>query len=640
MDTAGYTVSQPTTSLLRNRNFVLLWSAYAISALGDHLSEMAILKTQNALSAEVDVTALNARMAFMFFLPFFVFAPPFGWLADRLSRRLLMISADLIRCAIMFFFASLIGWTQSWGTWGPFLPLLLVGGFAALFSPARSALLPTIIRPEQLVRANGMIAGLGIIATMAANLAGGYLARYYTATTAFRIDAATFLVSAVLVAFLIPPRPRTKSVDPRTAAAPLREIILGVHYVRCHKRVVQLLMVSGLVWFCGALVNSVIPAVARDVYHRDYQAMSGFRAFLGLGFILGAVALSVLGDALRGAIAITWGFIGIGVSVAVFSASVFMPFDPDSLFVIGAVGVVASGFFGIVVMASFDALLQRIVPNRVRGRVFGIRDVCTTASLLLATGLLGIPQWTRVDRWVGYILGAVAALMVLAGLVTLWVRLGQSMHGRSLTFAENLNEFMAKFWWRFRRLGRSTVPRTGPVLVTANHTCSADPLFLSAAVPYRPISFVVAAEYTNWPIVRFFLRVVECIPVKRGTGDAGATKQAIRHLRDGKAVGIFIEGGIVAPGEPVEPKDGVAMLALRTGAPVIPAYISGVTYHEGIVRGLFARHRARVRFGRPVDLSEFHDGSRNRDAIRAATSKIYAAVKALAPREEKSEECP
>src|SRR3972149_716952 len=102
-------------SLLRNRNFILLWSAYGISALGDHLSEMAVLKTQDALRAEVDVTPLNALMAFMFFLPFLFLGPFAGWLADRLPRRAIMIFADLVRTVIMFGFTGLIVWTQTWG---------------------------------------------------------------------------------------------------------------------------------------------------------------------------------------------------------------------------------------------------------------------------------------------------------------------------------------------------------------------------------------------------------------------------------------------------------------------------------------------------------------------------------------------
>lgn len=637
MTTVDRTATHPPAGLLRNRNFVLLWSAYGISALGDHLSEMALLKTQNALSTEVDVTPITARITFVFFVPFLL-APATGALADRLSRRGLMVMADLVRGAAMMAMAAMIAWTSPWGSWGWLAPLLVIGLFAAVFSPARSALLPTLIRSDQLVRANAVLSGLGIIATMAAAKIGGMLADRYDPIVAFRIDAATYLASAVLLLLIWLPRGIVVESRHVHRSSIGQNLLGGFRYTRSHRYVMELLVVAALVWFCGALVNSVIPAVVKEVYGGTYSAMSNYRVFLGVGFVLGALIMTLLGNALRGAIAITWGMFGISAAIALFAASVFLPFHPTTLERIGAVGVMLAGVFGVAVMASLDSLLQRIVPNRFRGRVFGIRDVCTTISLLLATGLLGIPQWTRVDRWVGLILAGVAVMTFAAGIVTLFIRLRRGVHGKSLTFAENLNEFLAKFWWRFQRLGRSTVPRTGPVLVTANHTCSADPLFLSAAAPYRPISFLVAAEYSNWPVVRFFLRLVECIPVNRDNRDAGATKQAIRHLRDGKAVGIFIEGGIVGPGEVHRPKDGVAMLALRTGAPVIPAYISGVTYHKNVVWGLLIRHRARVRFGPPVDLSEFQAGERNRDSIRAATHKIYTAVMALAPTPEPLEE--
>jgi 1-acyl-sn-glycerol-3-phosphate acyltransferase len=625
------------TGLSGNRNFVLLWSAYGISALGDHLSEMALLKTQGALSAEVDVTPLTARITFIFFVPFLL-APGMGALADRLSRRGLMVSADLVRGAVMFMMAAMIAWTSPWGPWGSFAPLLVVGLFAAMFSPARSALLPTLIRPDQLVRANALLSGLGIIATMAAAKIGGMLADRYEPVVAFRLDAATFMSSAVLLLLMRPPRRAAAELVGPHPSSVRDDLLGGFRYACSHRHVMELLAVAALVWFCGGLVNSVIPAVVRDVYHGTYSAMSNYRAFLGLGFVLGAIIMTLLGDALRGGIAITWGLFGISAAIAIFASSVFLPADPATLATVGAVGVILAGMFALAVMASFHSLLQRTVSDRYRGRVFGVQDVCCTIALLTATGLLGVPSWTRVDRWVGFILVGVAGMTFAAGLVTLTIRLRRGLHGKTLTFAENLNELLAKTWWRFQRVGRSTVPRTGAVLVTANHTCSADPLFLCAAVPYRPISFVVAEEYTHWPIIKFFLRVVECIPVKRDSRDTEATKQAIRHLRDGKAVGIFIEGGITGPDEVPRPRDGVAMLALRTGAMVIPAYISGVAYHESIVRGLLARHRARVRFGPPVDLHEFREGERSREAVRAATHKIYAAVKALAPALEASEQ--
>ncbi len=619
------------TELLGNRNFMLLWCAYGVSAMGDHLSEMAILKTQNAASAAVDVTPLDARMTFLFFVPFLLFAPLTGWLADRLPRRGLMIVSDAARCLILFSFALLMSWTAPLGSWGPFLPLVLVGAFAALFSPARAALLPMLIRPDQLVRANGMISGLGIIATMFAIKIGGYLAEHYDPEFAFRLDAGTFVMSAGLLLLLRAPRQKGESKGYAGFRDSLGEIGGGFRYALCHRRVRELIGVAVLVWFCGPLVKCVIPAVARDVYGGSYSEISNYRMYLGVGFVIGAILVTLLGRALRSEIAITWGLLGIGVSILVFALSTFLPFGPRVLAGIGAFGVAGAGVFGVAVMSGLNALLQRIVPSRYLGRVYGVKDVCCTAALLTATGALGIPGWTEVDRWVGYILLGVAFMTFAAGVFTLAVRLRRSPFPAAYGFASSANEFVARFWWRFQRDGASTVPREGAVIVTANHTCAADPLFLSAGVRYRLLSFMVAAEYTTWPVFRYFMRVAESIPVRRGTNDPGATKQAIRQLRGGKSLGIFIEGRIVRRGEVSEPKDGVAMLALRTGAEVVPAYISGVVRGSGIIRGLLVRHRACVRFGPPVDLDEFRGEKPSRDAVRAATLKIFEAIQALAP---------
>ncbi|MEK6799130.1 MAG: MFS transporter [Planctomycetota bacterium] len=622
--------------LRRNRGFVLLWCAYGISALGDHLSEMALLKTQDALNADVDITPLAARMTFVFFVPFFLFAPIAGALADRWSRRGLMVLADLARFVVMMAFPLLIHWTSGWGSWAVFSPLLVVGLFAAIFSPARSALLPTLIHPDDLIRANAMLSGLGIIATMISALIGGYLAKHYAPQVAFQIDALTFLVSAALL--LLIRTPRGPAQFPRgdlgATWAKLRD---GFRYAAAHRHVMELLAIASLIWFCGPLVSSAIPAVVRDVYRGDYVDISQYRALLGLGFVIGAVIMTVLGDALRAEIAITWGLFGIGVGMSLFAASTFVPFDPPTLAKIGGVAIVLAGVFGVTAMSGFNALLQRTVADRYRGRVFGVNDVCTSGALLLATGLLGIPQWTHVDRWVGWILLGVALLALSAAVLTFVIRLRRGRLAPLLELVEHLNEFVARLVWGLRRVGRCGVPRTGPVIVTANHRSSPDPLLICAAAPYRSISFLIAAEYATWPVIRWLVRLVECIPVRRGTRDTSSTKAALRHLAEGKAMGVFIEGGIIPPGRPRTPKDGVALLALRSGAPVVPAYISGTKYRDGVVAGLLARHRARVRFGPPVDLGEFRRAEPSRANTRAATRRIYEAILALAPSEEREQ---
>ena len=360
--------AEPPSSLLRNRNFLLLWGAYAVSAFGDHLSEMAILKTQNALQSDT-ATAMMARMTFLFFVPFVLFGPITGLLADRLPRRAVMVTADLARAGIMLSFAAIIGWTQDWSVWGPYLPLLALGTFAAAFSPARFALLPTLIRSSQLVRANGMISGLGIIATMASAVVGGYLAEHYAARIAFRLDAVTYVASAVLLLLLIPPRQARLNAGGGGSASSAGQIVAGFRYARVHRRVLELLAVAAIVWFCGSLLTSVLPAVVRDVYGGSYADFGKYRACFGLGIIAGSVIVTSLGSALRSEVALTWGLFGVSGGVGLFTLSVFLPMSPGLAGGLGAAGIILSGLFGVATMASYNSLLQRIVADRFRGRV-------------------------------------------------------------------------------------------------------------------------------------------------------------------------------------------------------------------------------------------------------------------------------
>ena len=617
-------------SLLKNGNFRLLWCAYAVSALGDHLSEMAILKTQNALDEGVDVTPMMARMTLVFMLPFFLFGPLTGFLADRLSRRRLMIAADVVRMALMAGFATLILASCSvFGSWGPFVPLAVVGVFAAVFSPARSALLPTLIHTDELVPANALIRALGVISTVVAAALGGWLADNYAPQVSFRLDALTFGASAVLVFLIREPAGSIPRAGRRRGM--LDDLAGGFRYLARHRRVQQIFVVGTVFWLSASAIRSVIPAIVSEVYEKKaFFQISLFQVRLVAGMVAGALSLTVLGSALRSEIAITWSLVGAGLCAVLLGASVWAPIPVGVAFHLGGLAVFGLGFFGAALIASYNALLQRIVPNRYRGRVYGVFDVCTMAGLLLATGLLGIPRWRNLDAWVGYIVLGLAALMSGAGLVSLWVRYRDRGLPFALSMVSNFNEFCCRLWYRFQRIGPCTIPRTGPVIVTTNHTCSADPLMISAACSYRPVSFLIAAEFADIPVARWFVRLIECIPVRRSRQDTTATKEAIRRLRAGGALGIFIEGRIPEPGQQEQPKEGVAVLALRTGAPVIPAYLSGNKYRRGVVGGFFARHRTEIRFGAPVDLSEFA-GRFSRKILVVATAKIFQAIQDLAP---------
>ncbi len=607
-----------------------------MSAIGDHLSEMAILKTQNALGSDVNITPMTARMTFLFMLPFFLFGPFMGYLADRLNRRRLMLTADIVRMGFMLCFVSLTTYFAPLSTnWGPFIPLGLVGIFAALFSPARSALLPTLITTDQLVPANALIRCVGVMATVISVGLGGYIADHYTPQLAFKLDATTFALSALAVFFIVPPKivHETKVAQPTVT----EQLTGGFRYVFDHKRIRQIFFIGTVFWFSAATIRNVVPAIVKGAYQRtSYSDISMFLVLMVLGMVAGSLILTLLKDSLRSEIAITWSLIGAGLCSAGLAVSALLPIAPKLAHALGAVSIVGIGAFGSILIASYNALLQRIVPDRYRGRVYGVLDVCTISGLLLASGLLGIPNWPGLDKWAGVIVAGTALLLMASGFFGLVVRLRDTQGRIAYGFVRNFNEFICRFWYRSHRIGPCTVPRSGPVIITANHTCPADPLLICAWCTHRPISFMIAQEFSNIPVARYFVRLIECIPVRRDGQDAASVKKAMRKLNEGAALGIFIQGRIPKPDETVEPKDGVALLALRTGATVIPVHISGTRYTESVARGFFVRHRGEVRFGQPVDLSGF-SGKPTREDTAKATATIFQAIKKLGEKNKKGE---
>lgn len=623
-------------SIFTNRNFLLLWLAYGVSALGDHLSEMGLLKLQNALDhAVTDTTRRQAVMTFAFMLPFFLFGPVCGWIADRLPRKWIMIVADLIRAVVMVemlvILTGLHRWWMPWDhTGGPLplgvavLPLIVCGMFAALFSPARLSLLPTIVRPDQIVRANALTAGLGMIATIASAVLGGYLVTHFDVVWNFRADAATFLLSAACLFLIRPPRGQATRA---AAHGSLKAIAEGFRYVRGHRRTAEVILIGAIFWTGASVVHSVIPAMVKDVFGGTYQDIGIYKGLLGLGLVLGSVALTFLGAALRSELAISWSLKLAGLSGLLMTLAVGFGW-PSALC---AVGLVSLGCFGAGIQVSVNAMLQRIVPDYIRGRVFGVTDLCCMAGLLLATGILGIPNWPNIDRHITWIMALTSSVLFSAGISTTRTRLRRGRFGPAITFWRNLAELHMRLVARGRREGPCTIPGSGPVILAANHNCSLDPLLLISTSPNRYPSFMVAREYAELPVIGRLIGLIDCIPVNRTGIDTASVKAALRHLAAGRVLGMFPQGRIRHPDERGEIHEGVGLLALRSGATVIPASISGTRYSDGVVAPFLRRHRAVVRYGPPVDLSPWKGREKDRTAYREAALHIMEQIEALRP---------
>ena len=175
----------------------------------------------------------------------------------------------------------------------------------------------------------------------------------------------------------------------------------------------------------------------------------------------------------------------------------------------------------------------------------------------------------------------------------------------------------------YRISGLERLPAVGPFIIAANHHNYLDGLVLGAAVP-RPISFLVMPRvYRASPVHPYFHRHIGSIPVNLERPDPGAIKRALRALDGGGVVGIFPEGPFSREGRLVGGQPGVALVALWSGVPVIPAAIVG-TYEALRGRRFYVprAHPVSVRFGAPMHFSR----PRHRRVTRAERTEITRRI--------------
>ena len=166
-----------------------------------------------------------------------------------------------------------------------------------------------------------------------------------------------------------------------------------------------------------------------------------------------------------------------------------------------------------------------------------------------------------------------------------------------------------------RATGTENVASPGGYILCSNHVSASDPFVLATCVRRR-LHFMAKAELFKTRIVGGFISAIGAFPIRRGESDLGAVRESIRLLSEGHVVGIFPQGTRSRENAHTQLEPGVALIALRAGVKVVPAYIDG-PYR------LF--HHVDVTVGAPVDISDL--GNRYDSAtLTEVTSRISSAI--------------
>ena len=185
-------------------------------------------------------------------------------------------------------------------------------------------------------------------------------------------------------------------------------------------------------------------------------------------------------------------------------------------------------------------------------------------------------------------------------------------------FAKTTINVISRVFFRARAVGRANVPRTGALIIACNHISLLDPPVMGSFAP-RQISYMAKKELFEIPVLGPLISAVGAYPVDRERSAAAAIKRSVEVLHAGGCIGIFPEGGRNTGGDK-EVRQGVALLASLSKAPVVPAAIVGSDK-------LRRFGPIKVAFGEPIALPEGRKATR--EDLAKFTDEVMSAIRKL-----------
>ncbi len=190
-----------------------------------------------------------------------------------------------------------------------------------------------------------------------------------------------------------------------------------------------------------------------------------------------------------------------------------------------------------------------------------------------------------------------------------------------------LNTWVCRVMYKVKAFEEAPVPATGPALIVCDHSALGDPLVLIATAG-RPVQFLMAAEIYAHPLIKWAFKAFGCIPVQRGKRDIRAIRTMLDSLAAQEVIGLFPEGGLDRH-RVDEGHLGIGYLAIKSGAPVIPASIVWEGPHSttSMIKTLFVPSKASIRYGKPLDFPQ--ETKPSKESMQTCTKEIMKQIVGL-----------
>jgi acyl-[acyl-carrier-protein]-phospholipid O-acyltransferase/long-chain-fatty-acid--[acyl-carrier-protein] ligase len=499
----------------------------------------------------------QTSIAFMIFtLPLVLLSLVGGTLADRLSKRTVIISIKVVEVLLMLAGTVALWLTPSGGVL-PLIVLFGMGVHSALFSPSKYGILPELIPHERLAAGNGLLEMWTFAAILLGTAAGGFLLQTAGDQTWLAPLVLTALsVLGLVTAFTIPQVPPARS----TGGVPAT-VRCAWEAIRSERLLRMAIPMEIFFWTIASLFGQNVVVYAKAVLHLSDAASGLPLTVLSVGIAIGAM---LVGRISRNRV--EYGLIplgAIGVFLSLLFLGILTPPLTGTFLIMGTLGISSAFIF-----VSLNAILQWKSPPDRRGAVISFSNTCVFTGILF--GSLAGGSLANVGLSTSGIFVATAAMTMTGMMWVIWL-LPDTLVRLALVI-------LTSTIYRLRLVGQHHVPHTGGALLVPNHMSFVDGFLLMAAVD-RPVRFIVDTAYATHPLFKWLMTTMRVIPISSG----GSLRDILRALRnagqaldEGEIVCIFPEGQISRTGTLLPFRRGFERIVKGRPVPVIPVHLDRV----------------------------------------------------------------
>ena len=533
--------------------------AFSDNVLKNLVVFVALFATGRAAMSLSEKHAYGELIGVLFSLPFILFSMAGGFLADRFSKRSVMLGVKIFELAVMALVLAGL-----WRTDKHFLlaGVFLMGTHSAFFGPAKYGSLPELLPERKLSWGNGILELGTFMAIILGTVTAALMAEKFHGRqwiSGILLIALAFVgLTTCLGITRIPAADPAKKFHPNF----LRQILSQLRAIRGDRPLVLALLGNTYFNFLGALLLLNLFFYGANVLGVNETKIGLLNVALAFGIGLGSVAAGYLSGG-----KIEYGLVPIGAfGLSVISALLALP----SVTFNGAFALLALlGFAGGFFIVPVSALLQHRPDARKKGEVLAVANWLSFVGVFLASGA----HWLLVQKLqlsprqvflIGGILTLVGAIYVLILLPDALLRFLLWCATHSL--------------YRIRVLGRDHIPEKGGALFVCNHASFVDALLLLASTDRQVRIMMFRGQY-ELPHLKPFAKILGVIPIssdQRPREMIKSLQTASQAIRNGEVVCIFAEGQITRIGQLLPFRRGFERIMKDVDAPIIPVAIDGV----------------------------------------------------------------